>query len=99
MEEYIGAGEIYTLAKKEKVAPNHDKDEYPELRVELINEVVDKLEDVLIKWQEENNVSIWELDVVLLRLHYDIDGNKHMLMHSNDDKSNVKFEGSTHLYS
>jgi len=96
---YCRNGEVYTLAKKEKVATKHnDKDEYPELRVDLINEVVDKLEDVLIKWQEDNNVSIWELDVVLLRLHYDIDGNKHMLMHSGDDKPNVEFKGSPHLY-
>lgn len=100
-------GEVYTLAKEEKIVPSSDSKQEskingkdtPELRVDLINEVVDKLENILIKWQEDNNVSIWELDNVLMRLHYDIEGNKHMLMHSGEDKPNVEFKGSTHLYS
>jgi len=74
------------------------KEETPKLRVEMINEIVDKLEDILIEWQEKNNVSVWELDNVLLRLGYDLDHNKHLLMHATEDKSNVTFEGSKHLY-
>jgi len=87
-------GEVYTLAKKEKEV----KDKGPELRVDLINDIVDKLEDMLIEWQEKHNVSIWELDNVILRLHYDIESNAHMLMHSTEDKSNVDFHGSKHIY-
>jgi len=82
--------------KKEEVVTHEDEE--PKLRVELINKIVDKLENIIIEWQEKNNVSIWELDNVLLRLHYDVQGHAHTLMHATDDKPNVEFKGSTHLY-
>jgi len=81
------------------MAKKKEEEEKPKLRVDMINDVVDKLEDILIDWQEKNNVSVWELDNVLLRLNYDLDHNKHVLMHSTEDKPNVDFKGSTHLYS
>ena len=82
---------------KERIMDEKEKGPEPEFRVKLVNELTDKIENILFETMTKNKMSIWETESVFLRLRFDIDEYKHTILHLNGGNT-PEFKGTSSIY-
>jgi len=75
-----------------------EEEKEPEFRVKIVGELTAKLEKVLFDGMTEHKMSIWETEGVFLRLRFDLDEYKHMILHKSADDSIPEFKGTKSIY-
>jgi len=76
-----------------------EEDEYPQPRLEIIDKIYDKVDKVLSDEAEAANLTLMEMEIIMLYLRKKLEHQELITLVSHDLDSTHDFKGTTSLYS
>lgn len=87
----IGEGSIYM--------PDEEKEQLPQPRLDIIDKIYEKIDNVLAYEAEKHNLTLMEMEILMLYINKKLEHQELLTLIAHDQESSHDFKGTTELYS
>lgn len=76
-----------------------EKEELPQPRLDVIDKIYDKVDTVLSEEAEKNNLSLMEMEILMLYINKKLEHQELITLIAHDQDTTQSYKGTTDLYS